>query len=90
MKTLILQGNNTLLREIYLRPYVSFNSMLNKERLSFQSNGEKLSHLMTFVLVFMGSPERMKNPHLRARMAEALEALMPPKDQSQTSLVMAQ
>ena len=64
--------------------------MLNKERPSFQSNGEKLSHLMTFVLVFMGSPERMKNPHLRARMAEALEALMPPKDQSQTSLVMAQ
>ena len=56
----------------------------------FKSNGEKLSHLMTFVLVFMGSPERMKNPHLRARMAEALEALMPPKDQSQTSLVMAQ
>ena len=45
---------------------------------------------MTFVLVFMGSPERMKNPHLRARMAEALESLMPPKDQSQTSLVMAQ
>lgn len=79
-----------MLREIYLRHCVSFNSMLNKERPSFQSNGEKLSHLMTFVLVFMGSPERMKNPHLRARMAEALEALMPPKDQSQTSLVMAQ
>ena len=79
-----------MLREIYLRHCVSCNSMLNKERPSFQSNGEKLSHLMTFVLVFMGSPERMKNPHLRARMAEALEALMPPKDQSQTSLVMAQ
>ena len=54
----------------------------------FQNEGEKISHFMTFVLVFMGSPERMKNPHLRARMAEALEALMPPKEQSQTSLVM--
>ena len=35
---------------------------------------------MTFILVFMGSPERMRNPHLRARMSEALEALMPPTD----------
>ena len=49
--------------------------------MNFQSVGsEKLEHLMTFVLVFMGSPNRMRNPHLRARMAEALEAIMPPKN----------
>lgn len=29
------------------------------------------------VLTFMGSPERMRNPHLRARMAECLEAILP-------------
>ena len=32
---------------------------------------------MTLILVFMGSPERMKNPHLRAELAETLAALMP-------------
>ncbi len=44
---------------------------------------------MKFILVFMGSPDRMKNPHLRARMAEALESLMPPKNRTENSLVMA-
>jgi ubiquitin conjugation factor E4 A len=29
------------------------------------------------IIIFMGSPERMKNPHLRARLAEMLESLMP-------------
>lgn len=32
---------------------------------------------MTLVLVFMGSPKRMKNPHLRAQLAEMLASLMP-------------
>lgn len=32
---------------------------------------------MTMILIYMGSPKRMKNPHLRARLAEALEALLP-------------
>jgi len=36
-----------------------------------------LQHLMTLILVFMGSRERMKNPHLRAELAETLAALMP-------------
>jgi hypothetical protein len=47
--------------------------------LGAQDNAESLNHLMTFILVFMGSPSRMRNPHFRANMAEALEALMPPK-----------
>ena len=35
---------------------------------------------MSFVLVFMGSPDRMSNPHLRAKLAEALDLLKPPDD----------
>ena len=40
---------------------------------------------MSFVLVFMGDPNRMNNPHLRARLAEALEFLKPPDGTSTTS-----
>lgn len=39
--------------------------------------GSSLEHLMTMILVFMGSPERMRNPHLRAKLAEAMDSLMP-------------
>lgn len=38
--------------------------------------GVKLEHLMTLILMFMGSPQRMNNPHLRARLAEMLEVLI--------------
>jgi len=48
----------------------------------YEMDGEKLDHLFSFILVFMGSQERMHNPHMRAGMAEALEALMPPKKAS--------
>lgn len=51
----------------------------------FQFAGEKLEHMMSFVLVFMGSPDRMNNPHLRAKLAEALEFLKPPEKTSATS-----
>ncbi|XP_054167509.1 ubiquitin conjugation factor E4 A-like [Oppia nitens] len=36
-----------------------------------------LRPLMTLIVIFMGSSNRMKNPHLRAKLAEMLEALMP-------------
>ena len=36
---------------------------------------------MTFILVFMGSAERVKNPHLRAKLAEALDGLMPHRNE---------
>ena len=39
---------------------------------------ERLQDLLSLVIVFMGSPERLKNPHMRAGMAEMLDALMPP------------
>ncbi|RZC37889.1 ubiquitin conjugation factor E4 A [Asbolus verrucosus] len=44
----------------------------------FEERGfEKLKPILSFILIYMGSPERMKNPHVRARLAEALESLLP-------------
>jgi ubiquitin conjugation factor E4 A len=45
-----------------------------------------LDPLLTQVLVFMGSSERMRNPHLRARMAECLESLLPHHNEEQPAL----
>ena len=42
--------------------------------------------IVTQVLVFMGSPQRMRNPHLRARMAECLESLLPHHSEEQPAL----
>lgn len=41
-----------------------------------------LPHLMSFIVVFMGSPKRMNNPHLRAHLAECLETLLPESSSS--------
>lgn len=38
---------------------------------------------VTFILVFMGDARRLKNPHLRAGLAEALEAILPNKNGDQ-------
>ena len=53
---------------IFVRRFVQKNLLLNQ--ISFDP-------LMTFILTFMGSPLKMKNPHLRAKLAEILEELMP-------------
>lgn len=34
-------------------------------------------HAFTFIVVFMGSTERMRNPHLRANVAACLETMLP-------------
>lgn len=36
-----------------------------------------LESFLTLIVLFMGSQNRMRNPHLRAKMAEMLEALLP-------------
>ena len=41
---------------------------------------DNLNNLMSLVLVFMGSPQRLSNPHLRAELAEMLAALIPRTD----------
>ena len=43
----------------------------------FEHNGEYLSSMLDFILTFMGSPKWVKNPHLRARLAEGLENILP-------------
>ncbi|XP_071536976.1 ubiquitin conjugation factor E4 A [Panulirus ornatus] len=47
-----------------------------------------LPHLMSFIIVFMGSPNRMNNPHLRARLAETLESLIPENANSRGGLLL--
>lgn len=54
----------------------------------FEFAGEKLSHFMTLILVYMGNPDRMKNPHLRAELAETLSMLLP-NDQEQNRALMS-
>ncbi|EDO44825.1 predicted protein [Nematostella vectensis] len=44
---------------------------------TLETAGKGLHHLLTFFVIYMGSPERVKNPHLRAKLAEALECLVP-------------
>lgn len=45
---------------------------------AFTLSGEPyIKHFMSFIISFMGSPQWMNNPHLRAHLAECLEALMP-------------
>uniref|UniRef100_A0A7M4DUS1 Ubiquitin conjugation factor E4 A n=1 Tax=Crocodylus porosus TaxID=8502 RepID=A0A7M4DUS1_CROPO len=52
-----------------------------------ETSADSLEHVLHFVTVFMGDVERMKNPHLRAKLAEVLEAVMPHLDQTQNPLV---
>ncbi|XP_058865555.1 ubiquitin conjugation factor E4 A-like isoform X1 [Acipenser ruthenus] len=46
-----------------------------------ESSGPSLEQILDFVTVFMGNVERLKNPHLRAKLAEVLEAVMPHLEQ---------
>ncbi|XP_058062566.1 ubiquitin conjugation factor E4 A [Anopheles bellator] len=43
---------------------------------------EAQNSIFTMVLIFMGSSERIRNPHLRARLAEGLESLLPKESES--------
>lgn len=52
-----------------------------------ETSADSLEHILQFITVFMGNVERMKNPHLRAKLAEVLEAVMPHMDQVQSPLV---
>lgn len=50
-----------------------------------QAQVENMNHFMTIILVFMGSPERLNNSDLRAKLAEALETFLP-QTESGTSI----
>lgn len=50
----------------------------NFQQNSFEEQGyDKLSPILTFVLIYMGSQQHIRNPHIRARLAEGLESLLP-------------
>lgn len=53
----------------------------------FEDGGESLKHVMTFVTVFMGNMSHMTNPHLRAKLAEILEGLMPDEKQGSRGIL---
>ncbi|KAG5268844.1 hypothetical protein AALO_G00217100 [Alosa alosa] len=42
-----------------------------------ETSAESLEQVLNFITMFMGNVERMSNPHLRAKLAEVLEAVMP-------------
>ncbi|XP_064424835.1 ubiquitin conjugation factor E4 A [Latimeria chalumnae] len=52
-----------------------------------ETSADSLDQILHFITVFMGNVERMKNPHLRAKLAEVLEAVMPHLDQVQNPLI---
>uniref|UniRef100_A0A2K5E7N0 Ubiquitin conjugation factor E4 n=1 Tax=Aotus nancymaae TaxID=37293 RepID=A0A2K5E7N0_AOTNA len=52
-----------------------------------ETSADSLEHVLRFITIFTGSIERMKNPHLRAKLAEVLEAVMPHLDQTPNPLV---
>lgn len=45
------------------------------------SKGLSLMPLVHMVILFMGSPKRMYNPHLRGKLAKLLESLLPDKNE---------
>lgn len=45
---------------------------------------------MDLILIFMGSKSRVKNPHLRAKLAEVLHVIMPKQDLSPNSTMVTQ
>lgn len=47
---------------------------------SINTDPEAQNSILTMIMIFMGSSERVRNPHLRARLAEGLESLLPHKD----------
>ncbi|XP_061168185.1 ubiquitin conjugation factor E4 A-like [Saccostrea echinata] len=55
----------------------------------YEMAGDKLEHFMTLILVYMGSPERMRNPHLRAELAETLASLLPAESGSSSKGILS-
>ena len=60
--------------------FILFTHRFNKD--AFANMPGTLDELLTFIVVFMGDKTRMKNPHLKAQLAEILETMLPAKDES--------
>lgn len=59
---------------IFFQRFADNHSMINS--IDFEP-------LITFILAYMASPQRMKNPHLRAKLTEVLEELRPKSNRQQ-------
>lgn len=55
--------------------YLTFSRHFETQ--AIESDPDAQSSILTMILVFMGSSDRARNPHLRARLAEGLESLLP-------------
>lgn len=55
------------------------------EAQNIDTDPEAQNALFTMILIFMGNSERARNPHLRARLAEGLESLLPKKGNGSSS-----
>lgn len=63
--------------------YITYSQFSqNFETQAVDSDTEAQSSIFTMILIFMGSNERARNPHLRARLAEGLESLLPKEQRS--------
>ncbi|XP_055912261.1 ubiquitin conjugation factor E4 A [Eupeodes corollae] len=51
----------------------------------FFSSTERPHSFFKMVLAFMGSAQRVKNPHLRAKLAEGLESLLPKENENRSA-----
>ena len=49
---------------------------------AFQIDVEARKSIFTMILIFMGSDQRAKNPHLRAHLAEGLESFLPKENRN--------
>lgn len=56
--------------------YMTFTHHFDQQQ-SLKINTEAQSAIFTMILTFMGSAKRVRNPHVRARLAEGLESLLP-------------
>ncbi|GAB6024251.1 hypothetical protein CHUAL_008947 [Chamberlinius hualienensis] len=70
--------------EFIVENLTEFSTFLRRYAPSYfetEDGNNYMVNLLYVILVFMGSPEKMKNPHLRAKLAEALENLTPHPDE---------
>ncbi|KAF4532161.1 hypothetical protein B566_EDAN002222 [Ephemera danica] len=66
-----------LVPELVVENLSSFLVMARKFHANLLEQPGLLWPALTLVVALMGSPGRVKNPHLRARLAEVLEAMLP-------------
>ncbi|XP_028402978.1 ubiquitin conjugation factor E4 A-like isoform X2 [Dendronephthya gigantea] len=53
---------------------------------TLETGGEDLKYLLDFCAIFISKPRAIKNPHLRAKITDALEALLPVRKQELASM----